>query len=334
MDRSPETGDELGRRLAVLSQDRGDEFRIALLMSLCNHSLFIVAPDKKIPRRLKPDSRSGPPKGMHRTSGAAMRLPAFFALLATTTLPGQQTTSPRLEELTGKTFILVSAAAGENTIPFPARPAITMKFGEAGKITGSAPVNLYMGSIELTEDGTLVWGPAGLAVTRRAGPPTLMELESLFFQGLERATSVALDGSRLVFSSSQPRFSFVFEEQAAPAAFAEYFDRLLTVTQLNVDGAAYPLPAQPRLNLTVSSDGRAAGFAGVNRFFGKLEISADGGVAAGRFGSTLMAGPEELMKLEQAYLKALEQTRRIETSGRAVRFLNRDGIAVVAFELR
>jgi heat shock protein HslJ len=191
-----------------------------------------------------------------------------------------------------------------------------------------------MGSIGLTEDGALSWGPAGLAVTRRAGPPMLMELESIFFESLERTTSATLDGSRLVFSSTEPALSLVFEEQAAPATAADYLGRQMTVTALNVDGVNYNLPAQPKLNLTISRDGRCAGFSGVNRFFGTLKIAPGGGVTAGPFGSTMMAGPEALMKLEQAYMKAIAATRQIESAGGAVRFLNQEGTALVTFEVR
>lgn len=271
---------------------------------------------------------------MHGSLGTTMRLSAFFALLAPMVLLGQQPNNPQLEQLSGRTFALVSVAAGENTIPLPAKPAITMKFGEAGKVSGSAPINLYMGSIELTEDGALSWGPAGLAVTRKAGPPMLMELESLFFEAIERTTSLTMEGGKLVFSSTEPAVTLVFEEQALPAALADYHGRLLTVTYLSADGVSYTLPGQPKLNLVVNNDGRCAGFSGVNRFFGKFEIAADGSAQAGHFGSTMMAGPEDLMKLEQAYLKALGATSRIEFAGGAVRFLNSQGIALIKFEVR
>lgn len=209
-----------------------------------------------------------------------------------------------------------------------------MKFGEAGKVSGSAPVNLYMGSIDLTEDGVLSWGPAGLAVTRRAGPPMLMELESLFFQAIERTTSLTIEGGKLIFSATEPAISLVFEEQATPAAPADFRGRPLTVTQLIVDGVNQALPGQPKLNLVVNRDGRCAGFSGVNRFFGRLDVAADGSVKAGHFGSTMMAGPEALMKLEQNYLKALGETSRIETAGGVVLFLNPQGIALIKFEAR
>ena len=57
------------------------------------------------------------------------------------------------------------------------------------------------------------------------------------------------------------------------------------------------------------------GFSGVNNYFGKYEVSGNN-IKFLTVGSTLMAGPENLSKLERIYIKKLENTKayKIEKS--------------------
>ncbi|MEM1027965.1 MAG: META domain-containing protein [Planctomycetota bacterium] len=61
------------------------------------------------------------------------------------------------------------------------------------------------------------------------------------------------------------------------------------------------------LTLDLSDDGRAAGFAGVNRFFGTYESTPQGELRFAALGSTRMfrAEPPGLMDQEQTYLATL-----------------------------
>lgn len=68
--------------------------------------------------------------------------------------------------------------------------------------------------------------------------------------------------------------------------------------------------------MTFAPDGRVSGFAGVNRYSGKV---APADLAAGRLDlaqviSTKMAGPPEQMRLESAFLSALQRARTLRTS--------------------
>lgn len=72
-----------------------------------------------------------------------------------------------------------------------------------------------------------------------------------------------------------------------------------------IDGDA-PLPRRvPTLDF--SEDGRVAGLAGANRYFGTYESSPDGAIRFGTLGSTRMIlnDPPGLMKQEQHFLEAL-----------------------------
>lgn len=72
-------------------------------------------------------------------------------------------------------------------------------------------------------------------------------------------------------------------------------------------GLALPdTEAPPTLELDATT-GQAGGLAGVNRFSGRYELDSRR-LSFGELASTRMAGPDELMALEQAYLEALERT--------------------------
>jgi heat shock protein HslJ len=66
-----------------------------------------------------------------------------------------------------------------------------------------------------------------------------------------------------------------------------------------------PAPAEPEVTL-VFSDGRIGGSSGCNRYFaGVVPGELPGDLAVGQIGSTRMACPDEVMRLEEFYLDAL-----------------------------
>ncbi len=78
--------------------------------------------------------------------------------------------------------------------------------------------------------------------------------------------------------------------------------------------------------LLVAADGKASGFAGVNRWFGSC--AADGAsLKFGMLGMTRMAGPPERMDLEQAYANALAAVTRWSVSNGRLQLS--DGTSVI-----
>ncbi|MBP7370730.1 MAG: META domain-containing protein [Arenimonas sp.] len=69
-----------------------------------------------------------------------------------------------------------------------------------------------------------------------------------------------------------------------------------------------PAPKEVRGNqgvtLDIQEDGKFAGQAPVNRYFGQIKVNGKI-IKIGPVGSTMMAGPPELMQAEQDYFKAL-----------------------------
>ena len=64
------------------------------------------------------------------------------------------------------------------------------------------------------------------------------------------------------------------------------------------------------VTLEIQPDGKFAGQAPVNRYFGQIKIEGSA-VTAGPVGATMMAGPPELMKAEQDYFKTLNAIKSI-----------------------
>ena len=77
-------------------------------------------------------------------------------------------------------------------------------------------------------------------------------------------------------------------------------------------------------------DGSLQGHGGCNAFSGMLEQS-DSGVAVGAISATRMACPEPTMRLENAFIEALQRTKQFESAGDRLQLL--DGERTVLAEL-
>ncbi|WP_297404898.1 META domain-containing protein [uncultured Cetobacterium sp.] len=82
----------------------------------------------------------------------------------------------------------------------------------------------------------------------------------------------------------------------------------LTTSKKNLTGKEYVLVQENGIpNILIGFDGNNFyGFSGVNNYFGKYEKKGSD-LTLERMGSTLMAGPEALMKMEQNYFNELSQ---------------------------
>lgn len=84
---------------------------------------------------------------------------------------------------------------------------------------------------------------------------------------------------------------------------------------MTIEGRQYPLAGEMPY-IQFSADNKINGFGSVNRFFGGVQIGDRGELLwPGPFGMTRMAGPEELMKQEDAFVKALPKTEQLSVAG-------------------
>ncbi len=84
-------------------------------------------------------------------------------------------------------------------------------------------------------------------------------------------------------------------------------------------------------NITINfADNKINGHSGVNNYFGSFEIK-NNSIKIGPVGSTRMAGPENLMKIEFEYLKLLQDSKTIEFNNNLLILTTNDG-KVLKFE--
>ena len=63
---------------------------------------------------------------------------------------------------------------------------------------------------------------------------------------------------------------------------------------------------------------RFSGFAGVNNYFGNIEIN-DNKIVITDIGRTRMGGPANIMKIEEDYIKSLQASNKLSVSNKELR---------------
>lgn len=93
-------------------------------------------------------------------------------------------TAASVAALGGVDLTLSRLVVDGREIKLPADNPMTLRFGEAGKLSGKSAVNRFNGGYELVEQGRINWPGAGFMTTRMAGPPEAMQLERYFLTAL------------------------------------------------------------------------------------------------------------------------------------------------------
>ena len=86
------------------------------------------------------------------------------------------------------------------------------------------------------------------------------------------------------------------------------------------DGKIYHLTAPYKnTEITITFSGnRFSGFAGVNNYFGIIEIN-DNKIVITDIGRTRMGGPANIMKIEEDYIKSLQASNKLSVSNKELR---------------
>lgn len=98
-----------------------------------------------------------------------------------------------------------------------------------------------------------------------------------------------------------------------------------TLQSLGGEDVASALPAGAKApNLRVSPEGRVSGFGGVNRLSSSLDVEAitKGDFKLSPIAATKMAGPPELMQLEDRFTRLLGEAAGFKVSGDTVQLFD------------
>jgi len=199
---------------------------------------------------------------------------------------------------------------GIGEVPPSASFTSTAEFGSR-TVRGRGAVNSYRARYIARGDGTMrIFDPVS---TLTAGTPEADAQESAFFKALSRSATFRISGDVLKLRGRHGGLVIAFV--ASPAGLlAGTSWKAVEVT--GAEGGLNPLIAGSEITAVFGTDGRLGGRASINHY-GTTYEERDGGALTidPRIISTLIAGPEELMAQEQAYLAALPRVTAYEIAG-------------------
>lgn len=179
---------------------------------------------------------------------------------------------------------------------------ITASF-DGTRVAGFSGINQYSGSYAADKDGS--FKVSAVASTQMAGPEPLMKSEQAYLKLLQECDSYSVKDSKLVLSLGDQE---MLEYEQAEAVQLPGTKWVVTAYN-NGKEAVVSLEAESKLTLDFGTDGNASGTSGVNTFSGAF-TATDTTVSIGPLASTQMAGPENLMAQEAAYLQALQNSTK------------------------
>lgn len=102
---------------------------------------------------------------------------------------------------------------------------------------------------------------------------------------------------------------------------------------MKIDSESISLIKDTKTTFSCDENGKVAGVASLNRYFGSFTLKEDGEIIWGKaFGMTRMAGPPELMEQEAKFMQALPQTSRIDLKKEKLLLISADNSTVLEFE--
>ena len=160
-----------------------------------------------------------------------------------------------------------------------------------------------------------------------AGPEELMSIEQNFFDILQSSPKISYNASTLTLSKNKKEI-WTFKVLALNKQLQDTSWKLL-----NMDGKdVSKLISESEEGITISfSENRINGNSGINNYFGNCEIT-DNNIKIGPLGSTRMAGPENLMKVEREFLELLGNSKKVKLSDQKTLILTTDKGKTLIFE--
>ena len=224
--------------------------------------------------------------------------------------------------LNGTSWELAQVSQKGKNVVIPKEAKITINFLE-NEINGFSGINNYSGDYMVKNNFTL---SADVATTLMAGPKNLMNIEQNFLDILQSFPKISYNASTLTLSNKKEVWTF----------------KVLTLNKklkntswklLNMDGKdVSKLISKNENNITLSfNENGINGNSGINNYFGDCEI-VNNNIKVGPLGSTRMAGPENLMKVEREFLELLGNSKKVKLSDQKTLILTTDKGKTLTFE--
>lgn len=224
--------------------------------------------------------------------------------------------------LNGTSWELAQVSRKGKNVVIPKEAKITINFLE-NEINGFSGINNYSGDYMVKNNFTL---SADVATTLMAGSENLMNIEQNFLDILQSFPKISYNASTLTLSNKKEVWTF----------------KVLTLNKklkntswklLNMDGKdVSKLISKNENNITLSfNENGINGNSGINNYFGDYEI-VNNNIKIGPLGSTRMAGPENLMKVEREFLELLGNSKKVKLSDQKTLILTTDKGKTLIFE--
>ena len=252
-------------------------------------------------------------------------IPLFAAACGTSSSGSGASSSSSVQALEGKLWTATQIDGVAEVLPAD-QFASTADF-KAGTVSGSGAVNSYSGAYTAADDGSLqIEQPAS---TLMAGPPEANAQEQAFFTALTKTARFEVDGQTLKLFASDDTLLITFAE-TKPAQLTGTTWKATAYN--NGKDALVSLVADSEITAVFAEDGTLGGKASVNTYSTTYKVGDNGTMTIdGQIAATQMAGPEEQMAQEQAYLAALPRTATYTIEGDQLWLRDADGAALAQY---
>ena len=233
------------------------------------------------------------------------------------------------ESLKGSDWVLNSYNDNNAIVSVIAGTEITLSFDEEGRIAGSAGVNSYFTSYEVSGNA-LTFGTIG--TTMMAGPEDAMKQESTFLKLLSETTAFSGVGDELKLWDANGTVLLVFTKVVPPAPESLTGTTWILDSYNGGNGAIVSVITGTEISLSLNKDNEISGSAGCNTYFGSYETDG-AALSFGMIGATLMFcdEPKGTMEQETAYLNLLEIAAYYGITGDQLVVEDAEGTVILTF---
>jgi heat shock protein HslJ len=201
---------------------------------------------------------------------------------------------------------------------------------EGTTVAGSGTINRFSASYETGPGNTIQLST--IASTQMAGPPESMAQETAYFAALEQAATYTVTPESLEFLDGDGQVLVRFDAVEPVSLTGTEWQ---ATAYNNGKGSLQSLAADSTITAVFTDDGTLSGNAGVNQYNTTYTASDEDVMSVdAQIVTTKMAGPEELMAQEAAYLAALPQTATYTINDSELWLRDADGAALAHYVAR
>ncbi len=199
----------------------------------------------------------------------------------------------------------------------------------AGTVSGSGGINRYSAGYTVSDpNGIAVSQPASTLI---AGPQKAMDQEAAYFAALMKATTFSATDDSLTLSDGAGN---VLVRYAVLEPTVLEGTEWQALAYNNGKGGLQSPAADGEMTAVFGTDGSLSGTASVNRYSTTFTTAGEAMTIDEQIVTTKMAGPENLMRQEAAYLAALPKTAVYSIEGDELWLRDAEGAALAHYRAK